>query len=459
LSSLVAQSRTPTQVVVVNDGTEPVAEVTQSFVDRLPDLTVVATPHPYSGPSEARNVGLATVTQSVIAYLDDDNEMASRWLAAVTDHFEANPDSTFVYGGQLRLDAAAPDGVLFRLGTIADLRETNWIDTGMIAHRSSDVRWNTALRRLTDWDFALTIADSEGVDPLRHLASIYDGDSRTRISTGTSYQVFRDSVIRRHSSPRGEAHCTLCGYVGNFGPGPSGQPEASCPNCRALPRHRLLSLLLPWIAAHLSHSGRSEALEIAPFESSERLFSDNGLRLLTMDVDPTADGRQVDLAGDLQALPCRDESVPLLLASHVLEHVRDDHLALSEIARVLTVGGLAVIQVPLRADGRPTEEDVDAPEAERVRRFGQQDHLRLYGDDITDRIETVGLAVHRADADTFAPRHLAAEYRLNLDEPYFLAHPRGDCDQGCWVRAMLAEASAVSRGLEVYLAQGARCAR
>lgn len=453
LSSLVAQSRTPAQVVVVDDGTESVAEVTQSFVDRLPDLRVVATPHPYSGPSEARNVGLATVTQSMITYLDDDNEMATRWLAAVTDHFEANPDSTFVYGGQLRLDAAAPDGVLFRVGTNTELRATNWIDTGMMAHRSSGVRWNTALRRLTDWDFALTMVDSQGVDPLPYLASIYDGDSRGRISTGASYRIFRDSVIRRHGTCRSDAHCTLCGYVGAFGPGPSGQPEASCPNCRALPRHRFLSLLLPGLAANLAESGHRDALEIAPFESSERLFSENGVRLLTMDVDPSADGRQVDFAGDLQALPCRDMSVPLLVVSHVLEHVRDDRLALSEIARVLPTGGVAIIQVPLRLDGRATEEDVDAPVAERVRRFGQQDHVRFYGEDIVNRIEAVGLAAHRADAGTFAPRALLAEYRLNEREPYFLAHPGEDCGPDCWISAMLDRADADSRGLEIYLAE------
>ncbi len=50
--------------------------------------------------------------------------------------------------------------------------------------------------------------------------------------------------------------------------------------------------------------------------------------------------------------------------------------------------------MPIRV-GVGTDEDVDAPEEERLRRFGQRDHVRWYGDDIDDRLSAAGLATVR----------------------------------------------------------------
>ena len=62
------------------------------------------------------------------------------------------------------------------------------------------------------------------------------------------------------------------------------------------------------------------------------------------------------------------------------------------MARALAPGGVAVVQVP-RLKGVPTEEDPEAPVDERLRRFGQRDHVRYYGDDFEDRLRAAGLAV------------------------------------------------------------------
>jgi SAM-dependent methyltransferase len=50
--------------------------------------------------------------------------------------------------------------------------------------------------------------------------------------------------------------------------------------------------------------------------------------------------------GSCTALPLADESVDVLTALDVIEHVQDDHAALREFLRVLRPGGLAVITVP-----------------------------------------------------------------------------------------------------------------
>jgi ubiquinone/menaquinone biosynthesis C-methylase UbiE len=54
------------------------------------------------------------------------------------------------------------------------------------------------------------------------------------------------------------------------------------------------------------------------------------------------------LVGAGEALPFADASFDLVLSNEVIEHVRDDRLAVAEMARVLRPGGRAVIFCPNR---------------------------------------------------------------------------------------------------------------
>ena len=55
----------------------------------------------------------------------------------------------------------------------------------------------------------------------------------------------------------------------------------------------------------------------------------------------------VDHRADLTRLPFPDASYDAVLASHVLEHIRDDRRALREVRRVLRPGGFAALPVPV----------------------------------------------------------------------------------------------------------------
>ncbi len=54
------------------------------------------------------------------------------------------------------------------------------------------------------------------------------------------------------------------------------------------------------------------------------------------------------LCGDLIQLPYKDKSFNLICALDVLEHIRDDELAISEISRIVKGHGIVVITVPHR---------------------------------------------------------------------------------------------------------------
>jgi hypothetical protein len=67
---------------------------------------------------------------------------------------------------------------------------------------------------------------------------------------------------------------------------------------------------------------------------------------------------------------------------------------MSEIFRVLRKGGFAILQVPISYKIDKTYEDPSISDsAEREKKFGQRDHVRIYGRDYIDRLKKIGFDV------------------------------------------------------------------
>jgi SAM-dependent methyltransferase len=102
----------------------------------------------------------------------------------------------------------------------------------------------------------------------------------------------------------------------------------------------------------------------------------------------------VDVRGDVTCLPFPTTAFDTIICTHVLEHVPDDVAAMSELRRVLAPGGKAVLQVPFDPTRSETFEDFSATTPEtRLRLFGQDDHVRIYATDYTDRLRGAGFTV------------------------------------------------------------------
>ncbi len=106
-----------------------------------------------------------------------------------------------------------------------------------------------------------------------------------------------------------------------------------------------------------------------------------------------------------------DGSIGFFICSHVLEHVADDRRALAELYRVLKPGRRGILVVPIVLTITEIDEDPTITDpAERWRRFGQDDHVRLYSKQgFLARVRDAGFVVHQLDraffgAETFA-RH------------------------------------------------------
>ena len=105
----------------------------------------------------------------------------------------------------------------------------------------------------------------------------------------------------------------------------------------------------------------------------------------------------------------------------MLEHVDDDLLALSELRRVLKVGGYAILQTPFSNKLTRTFSDpgIDSNYA-RFQAYGQEDHVRLYGRDIIARIESAGLKSRVATHDEVLADIDPLKFGVNDKEPFLL---------------------------------------
>ena len=401
LASVAAQSRRPDKVIVVNDGQERIENIVEEFSGRLA-ISVLRTEHPYSGPSVARNLALDMLDTPLVAFLDDDNLMWPRWMERATAFLKSDPKIDIIYGVQLRdaeFSKTTKNWFLVPFD-FEELKQGNYIDLNQLMHRRSATRFDPALKRLIDWDYVLRLIDSwpDRIVPVDAISSLYLASGFDRISVALWPPDLDSGIAEREGAagaplPVGACVCSCCNFTGQFLPGPDGRPSAGCPQCGSLERHRFLQLMGPllrgrWVPETRPFE-RAALVEVAPSFATlpfRRLFGNSK----TVDADPHADGRVVDIVASLTDLPFPGDYADVLLALHVLEHIPDDRKAMAEIARVLAPTGVAVLQVPLSDRDTTDEAVLDTPE-ERVARYGQADHVRLYGNDFFARLNEAGL--------------------------------------------------------------------
>jgi hypothetical protein len=184
-----------------------------------------------------------------------------------------------------------------------------------------------------------------------------------------------------------------------------------CPRCRSHPRHRAIALLL----ARGDLPGR-RLLHFAPEPLFDPLFARlPDIERVTADLHAPA-----DLRIDISDMDLPDSSFDLILCSHVLEHVPDDRAAMRELRRVLSGDGLALMLVPFRP-AVPTYEDpsISSP-LDRMVAFGQQDHVRIYGNDLPDRLHEAGFQVDDRTAAQLFDGDTVQRCELDPDEHLFL---------------------------------------
>lgn len=185
--------------------------------------------------------------------------------------------------------------------------------------------------------------------------------------------------------------------------------DTKCFICGSDERHRLVWLFLHRLTNLFDGSSRT-MLHVAP-----EIQFENGLRAAVGPSYITADllDPRAKVKMDITNIQYPDSFFDVIYCSHVLEHIPNDRLAMREFVRVLKPSGWAVIMVPCYPDRGKTFEDPSVTDPkERLRLFGQEDHVRIYGNDFIDRLNAAGFDVRVIrSSDFLSPAEIA---RFNL---------------------------------------------
>lgn len=224
------------------------------------------------------------------------------------------------------------------------------------------------------------------------------------LEKSNSYKYYKDNYEKLLEENNGlkeklkefEKECPVCGHIGtDFRSWPQIiHREVECPECLSHERHRALWLYFKR-NGHLLKNG-NKLLHFAPEPIFYDLFKDSDIEYHPVDISD--ENFRVREVVDIQDIPYEDNYFDVIYCSHVLEHVKDDKKAMSELYRVLKPGGIALVLVPINGisfempfDEAVTleNEEYNTPEL-REKYYGQDDHLRLYGTDFKDKLTDAG---------------------------------------------------------------------
>lgn len=187
-----------------------------------------------------------------------------------------------------------------------------------------------------------------------------------------------------------EVYCPCCdtGFTHFIEVGPKREPML-CPRCRSNDRDRFFWLYLEKNPGLLFPG--MKILHIAPEAVYYKRFRKiPGVQYVAGDkfiLQFKNTYPKGTVYVDLLDIPFESNAFDFIYCSHVLEYIKDDAKALSEMYRVLKPGGHAIISVPINFGHAHTEEDetiTDPKEQERL--YGDTGHIRYYGEDYAERV-------------------------------------------------------------------------
>lgn len=163
-----------------------------------------------------------------------------------------------------------------------------------------------------------------------------------------------------------------------------------CPVCYSMDRERLYAW---YFKNNIQLSSNQRLLDFAPSKGLGKWIKEN-FAVQYISADLFMDG--VDVKTDIENMDVfQDNTFDFILCSHILEHVPNDQKAMAEIYRVLRNGGSAIVMAPVLRNFDGIEEDPLCNEvSERWRRFGQDDHIRMYSRKVlVERLRKVGFTI------------------------------------------------------------------
>jgi SAM-dependent methyltransferase len=165
-----------------------------------------------------------------------------------------------------------------------------------------------------------------------------------------------------------------------------------CLKCGSIPRHRIVCKHFDEMQFDFLNSN------ILMFASDpiKNWFKRNKLKYKTADKYD----ERADFKVDIQNTGFSDEAWDLIVCNHVLEHVIDYKEALRELMRILKQDGILELTVPIDKNLQTVRENENVMSMrDKIKNFGQQEHLREFGNDFEKILTDFGFLVEVVDGD------------------------------------------------------------
>lgn len=188
-------------------------------------------------------------------------------------------------------------------------------------------------------------------------------------------------------------YCNLCRSWSRFKHfGVMNRPQALCPKCKSLERHRLQWHYIT-NETNITEDKTMKILHVAPEKILfNKISALNSQGYIGIDLNPNK--RELSgkiLKQSVTSLRFKDKIFDFTIANHVFEHIPDDLKAMEELYRVTKLGGMGLFDTPVDYERRETYEDLSITDpVEREKKFGQYDHVRVYGLDFFKKLEKAG---------------------------------------------------------------------
>jgi SAM-dependent methyltransferase len=223
----------------------------------------------------------------------------------------------------------------------------------------------------------------------------------------------------RMGGERTRAHCNVCDTKDVIFCSNAWVRAGVCSRCRSESRHRILAAALQY-HDELNYYNllyKKKVIHIAPEPALQRYISIATRHYVPGDIAPSRKGeKRIDLSKMPQFA---DGSFDTVIAMDVFEHIADDGAAFRECHRVLKDGGYLIISVPMPDHFSKTDDQSLASDADRTRFYGQYNHVRIYGEDLGERIKRSGYTIVTMDAESFGSE-LRKKHNLS---PEGVLHP------------------------------------
>lgn len=218
-----------------------------------------------------------------------------------------------------------------------------------------------------------------------------------------------------------EVFCVCCNSVfKKFAPfGAIKRDNAWCPQCESLERDRLLWLFLQ--NRTNIYEKEVNLLHVAPERILYKKFSNTS----NINYFPVDKFNELYPKGT-QYLDLLDNNLPdhnfdVIICNHVFQYIENDKKAMCEVYRLLKKGGWAILQVPINAGVKETQEDLSITDPKiREKLYGLSEHVRYYGLDYKIKLSEAGFSVTIDDYTKEFTDEEIAKYGFWKGDPIYL---------------------------------------